>query len=151
MSSIKVLRGQVRQVVQELIGGVVTGELVAAVQKGLTDAQNAFKESQEKNLNDRLDRIENECRESLKKQDQRARAVQGFIVQSSTQELNNFISNTHVTMLAWQEVMAEKNGAIEGLNAEIDKRKASISARLQAEAEAKMAEAIKPEENKASA
>lgn len=142
---LKDLRKQLRNVVQEIIGDIVTSEIVVAAQKVLTDTQTAFQEAQQKYLTERLDHVEKVCNDSLKKQDTRARAVQGFLVQSSMQELNNFIQNTHVTMLAWQEIVGEKLGATEELNKEIDSRKAVITARLQKEAEERMAKNISSE------
>lgn len=139
MSNPKELRKQLRNVIQDLAPTLITNELVETINKQVLELQKTSSLNLDKALSDRLDRIEKEVHRVLLDQDKRARAVQGFLVQSALKEVNEFIHNTHITMLAWQEVMTDKLGATEDLNAQIDARKGVIAARIQAEKEAAMA------------
>lgn len=145
-SDVKKIRGQVRQVVQEILPDVLTAELVGAIEKGLSGIQKTSNEALNALVVERLDRIEKECLATMKRQDERARAVQGFLVQSAVNDLNNFVRNVHVTMLAWEELMGEKLGGVDKaeFDKQIDERKKTISAKLQKEHEEKMAANIAP-------
>jgi hypothetical protein len=136
---IKVLRGQVRQIVQEMLPQVMGEELIAAIEKALSQKQADFQKTMQDILVQRLDKIEKECNVTLKKQDERARAVQGFLVQSAVNDLNGFVGNMHVTMTAWEEVMIEKIGDKTEFNKLVDEKKKEVQARFKAEKEAKMA------------
>lgn len=122
-SNKKELRKQLRNVVQAELPEVIKSELYMDLHKQLTEA-----------LNKRLDSIEEFCQKSLKAQDDRAKAVQGFIVREVKVEILNRLHNMDVTMRAWQEVMASKLGDIQELNAQIDAKKVEINSQLEKEA-----------------
>lgn len=143
----KDLRKQLRNVVQEQIAGVLNNELVSAVFEKLSGLVKQGVEANAKTMNERLDKIEEFCRKNLKEQNDRSRAIQGFLMQTVQHNMDNQLHNMYVTMLAWQEVMAEKLGASEEFNKQIDERKKAIAERLQKEHEEKMQKAI--EEKKA--
>lgn len=145
---VKVLRGQVRIAVQEILADILTAELVSAIGTQLTKSQEQHNIKHSASMNARLDGIEQICRENLEKSDKRSRAIQGFLVQTAQKELMDHIRNSNITMLAWQEVMAERFGQqdINEFNLAIDTRKVQINERLTKEAEARMAERIAEEQ-----
>lgn len=139
-SDIKKVRGQVRQIVQEIMDKVLSTELVGNVRKELADSQKSANDALNALVVAKLGNIESECATTLKKSDERARAVQGFLVQSAVSDLNNYVRNVHITMTAWEEEMCERFGGtdMDAFNKKIDERKKSVSARFQKEAEERM-------------
>jgi hypothetical protein len=142
MSDAKRDRGAIRIAVKEQLDEVLGTEIVGAIQKSLDEKQATFQKSMQDILVQRLDKIEAECNKTLKDQDKRARAVQGFLVQSAVHDLNGFANNMHITMTAWEEVMLEKIGNKEELNKLVDEKKKEVEIRFRAEKEKKMAEDI---------
>lgn len=137
-ASFKSVRKQLRNVVQELLPALLTAELYENLKKEMLAANAAHHEKQSKYLNDTLGAIDGAVKESLKKQDERARSVQGFITQLALKNVNDLTYNTNVTMQAWQELMAEKIGNVEDFNKQLDERKAIVHARLVKQHEEKM-------------
>ncbi len=137
-NKVKELRGQVRIAVKESLPEVLAIELIGAITKKLTDAQNVHHDGMMTRLNARLDAIETDCKAALQKQDARAKAVQGFLVQSAQKDLNDRLYNAEITMTAWEEVMMEKLGNKEELDALVDAKKKEVNARYVAKAEAEM-------------
>lgn len=133
-NQVKQIRGQVRQIVKEIIDDVLRTELVETARKEVATAMNA-----------RLDTIEKFCQGQLEKQDKRAKNIQAFLTREVTYGLQNDKHNMWVTMLAWQEVMAERLGIPEELGALIDARKKIVHARLEKEAEERMKQVVAPD------
>jgi tetrahydromethanopterin S-methyltransferase subunit B len=134
-TNVKTIRKQIRNVFQELAPGIITQELYKDLQRGLSIELNA-----------KVDKIETLVKETLNKMDTRAKAIQGFLVQEVQFKIANQIHNQHVTMIAWQELMAEKVGDVQEFNKKLDAKKQEIQARLDAESLAQQQAAIKGSE-----
>ncbi len=138
----KQLRKQLRNVIQPLIPTLITNELVEALRKEVLEQNSAFMKAQETTLITRLDHIEKLVNASLKESDKRARAVQGFLVQGAVKEINEYLFNAHVSMVAWEEIMADKIGNTDEFNAAVDARKKTVAERITKEREEAMAKRI---------
>lgn len=135
-TKVKDIRKQIRNVFQELAPEVISKELYQTLQMGLSIEFNA-----------KVDKIDGFVKEMLNKMDSRAKAIQGFLVQEVQFKIANQIHNQHVTMLAWQELMAERLGVTEEFNKQLDAKKLEIQSRLDAEAQAQQQEAIKAKDS----
>jgi hypothetical protein len=91
-----------------------------------------------KDMNERLDKIENFCREKLAESDKRARAVQGFLIQTVQGKIQQDLWNATVTVDAIVQVLAEAGLNIENFAEKVDAKKVEISERKQREAEEAM-------------
>lgn len=129
--SAKDIRKQIRNVLQENLNTILGQELAQEINKTLAEA-----------LNKRLDSIEEYVKKTLKQQDDRAKAVQGFIVQEVKVDIMNRLHNMDVTMQAWQEVMNDKLGDVSELNKAVDAKKLEIHNKIEAEAVAKQQAAL---------
>lgn len=138
MSDAKMLRKQIKNVLQEVGKELVTSEVGSAVEKNLLESMNA-----------RLDNIDKYCQQSLEKQDKRARAIQSFILQEVQVKIQNDIFNASCTVDAIVEVLAESGVVVEGFAAKVDAKKLEVAERrkqaaakaMEESAEAKIAEA----------
>lgn len=165
----KHLRSLARDIVKESIPGFLTAEIYTEANKKLVEEQKTFNETLSKVLTQRLDTIEADCKAALDKQDKRARAVQGFLVQGAQKEINEHVHNIHVTLLAWEELMTTKiynaneiistltldtksqvqtelKSLLDNFSQELDEHKKTVAARMQAAAEEAMTKRITPEE-----
>lgn len=71
--NVKLLRGQVRQVVKEQLPGVLSAEVIEAIQAKL-----------QKEMADRLDNVMGLMKETLDRVDQRSKEVQSYLVRATT-------------------------------------------------------------------
>lgn len=127
----KELRKALRPLVQEMLPELLTKELIAEIDRKLTE-----------DLSGRLTAIDTTVSKEMKRQDDRAKSIQGFLMREVTITISDRLHNANVTMLAWQELMQDKLGlstleAVEAFNKELDARKLAINERLKAEAVAK--------------
>lgn len=88
-------------------------------------------------MNTRLDAIDKYCRETLDKADQRAKAVQGFIVGEVKNVIQGMIEENNVTITALVDILVESN-IVPDLAGRIEAQKATVRARMKADAIATM-------------
>lgn len=165
----KHLRSLLRDEAKALIPTYVENEVFTSAAKKLEEQQRVFNEGLSKLISSKLETIEQDCKASLEKQDKRARAVQGFLVQNAQKEINDHVHNIHVTLLAWEELMTQKiyntnellssltdenkatvqaelKSLLNQFSQELDEQKKVVASRMQAAAEAAMTKRITPEE-----
>lgn len=100
-SAAKVIRGQVRQVVQEILQEVLSEELVAALEKKLTETQNI-----------RLTAVEDFVKPEIEKMNKRSKEIHGYLVREVAVNIANKLHNSNITMLAWQRLMGTRTQKI---------------------------------------
>lgn len=127
MSDVKLLRKQLRNVVQEQLPALLKAELSEAISKELTAAQNG-----------RLDKIEAFCQDQLGKMDKRAKAVQGFMMNQVINDITSRLYESQVTMDAVVRVLADSGMPIENLNEKIAAKKEVIKEEHKKSAEAEL-------------
>lgn len=101
-------------------------------------AKDLMQEVVDNHLNPRLDSIEKFCQDSLNAQNERAKAVQGFVVREVQFKIANQLHNMQITMDAFVEVMAESGLTIADLASKIDSKKVEVAERMQKAAEEEM-------------
>lgn len=90
--------------------------------------------------NARLDKIEEFVKTTLTEQENRSKAIHGFVVREVQYNIANKMFNFSVTMDAFVEVMKEAGLPIENFGQKLDDKKIEIANRLQKLAEDQMAE-----------
>lgn len=165
MSNPKELRKQLRNVVQEQLPELLKTEVIEAIDKKLTEDEN-----------NRLTKVEDFVKTELKKMNDRAKEIHGFMIREVAVKISNQMHNATITMLAWQELvqvklskadeylgllvdanpgeertalraqLSELFGNTEEFNKELDNLKLEVNAKLEAEAVAKQQESLKQEQ-----
>ncbi len=175
-NDLKKMRGQMRQIVQELHPEALKSELVQSFAKEFRELQvSAFAKMQD-NQNARLKALEDDVREQVGNMNKRSKAVEGFLMRTVTVEMQQKQHNTFITMEAWHEITTERLTRAAGIlaalassptpefrgelaaelsslfapgddfNKAIDERKKTIEARLEAEAEERMKAAMEQQQ-----
>lgn len=85
-------------------------------------------------MNRRLNEIESYVKNNLAEQNQRAKNVQGWIVQEVKGKIQQDLFNANCTIDAVVEVLADAGLHIEGFAEKVDARKVEIAKRREAEA-----------------
>lgn len=145
MSDAKMLRKQIKNVLQEVGKELVTSEVGTAVEKKLLESMNA-----------RLDNIDKYCQQALEKQDKRARAIQSFLLQEVQGKIQKDLFDNNCMVEAVVEVLAESGLVVESfqekLNLKIqevaNRKKEAAAKAMQESTEAKIAEAKAAQEAK---
>lgn len=107
-SELKKMRGQVRQIVQELHPELVKSEAFQTHAKDFREKQvEAFKTIREAE-DRRLDALEENVKGQMTKMNERSRAIEGFLMREVKVDIFEKQHNMLITMLAWQDVMQER-------------------------------------------
>ena len=137
-SNAKDIRKQVRNVMQETAKDLITQELGVEVERRLNEKLNA-----------RLDAIEEYVKAQLTKMDNRAKAVEGYLLGIVKRDIQSDVYNANLTIDAVVGVLAASGLAIEDFNNKVDAKKLELDAarkqaageKMRAEIEARAAEA----------
>lgn len=127
MSEAKVIRGQVRQVMQEVLPEILSSEAGLALKKEIDD-----------NIARRIDSVNAYCTGQLAAMDKRAKAVQGFLMQEVKGGIHHSMADMDVTIQAIVETLAASGVVVEDFVGKVNAAKPEIIAKRRADAEAKM-------------
>lgn len=133
----KLVRGQVRQIVKVELPGILNQELGASVLKKLNDT-----------MTGRLDNIEDFCRKNLSQQDERAKNILGYILNEVKVGISSQLHDMRIEMIAQREILFEKIGITDNLDALLTAKKAEVQERLTKQYVEQQQVAIKADEAK---
>lgn len=123
----KMIRGQVRQVVQEVLGEELKKAYSLEIQKQLSEQLDA-----------RIKGINDYCTEKLAGMDKRAKDVQGFLMREVKSGMHHTLSDMDVTIQSVVEILAESGIVVENFAEKVASRKPGIITRRREAAEAAM-------------
>ena len=123
-AKLKAYRKQVRNIAQETLPSVLAAESVQAIGKQALEVVGA-----------RLDTVSENVDKQLKVIDTQTNTFRTYLMKDAAAQISRELTAISVTMVAWQEVLAEKLGFdISNFNVEVEARKKIVLERLEKEA-----------------